>query len=161
MIIPCCYFSSFYFWDLDRLIFIIEGEDEDYENIIYEDGSSVRDNLFDIIFTSPPYFNLETYGTEPTQSSIRYPEIALWRDSFLFATLKKVIQVLKSGGVLAINIKDSLKWNIPLCEQMVSFITSQGLLQRNTLHLKLSKRPGANTESTEPIFVFTKPILIQ
>lgn len=131
-------------------------EEVTYQNIKYEDGSSVQDHPFDIIFTSPPYFNLETYGIENTQSSIRYPEISLWRDQFLFKTLCKVVQVLKPGGILAINIKDSPQWNLPLSQQMVTFIQSLGLVPRETLQLKLSKRPGATSESTEPIFVFTK-----
>ena len=131
-------------------------EDVIYKDLKYEDGSTVKDNLFDIVFTSPPYFNLEIYTDEPTQSCIRYPTIEKWRDLFLFATIKKVIKVLKPGGVLAINIKDSNKWDISLCDQMVEFIKGLGLIPCDTINLNLSKRPGSNKESFEPIFIFTQ-----
>jgi tRNA1(Val) A37 N6-methylase TrmN6 len=34
----------------------------------------------DLIFSSPPYFNLERYSSQPTQSYQRYPTYDSWKD---------------------------------------------------------------------------------
>ena len=143
---------STYFPNPNKRVTFIENcaEDVDYSQI----------GAFDIIFTSPPYFDLEIYAEDPKQSCHRYPQIESWRDNFLFKTLDKVILVLKPGGVLSINIKNSKKWKLDLCAEMCSFIQSKGLQQMETLSLPLSKRPNQGTvkegQSFEPIFVFKK-----
>jgi 16S rRNA G966 N2-methylase RsmD len=128
----------------------------EYENIKYEDGSLVKDNLFDIVFTSPPYFDLEIYSKEETQSCIKYPNLDNWKNNFLFATLNKVTKVLKNKGVLAINIKDSKKWHISICDEMKTYIISLGFTFVETQKLILSKRPNSKKESFEPIYIFIK-----
>jgi len=121
-----------------------------------EDVDYSKLGKFDIIFTSPPYFNLEIYSDDKKQSCHRYPELSIWRDKFLFASINKVIPVLKNGGIIAINIKNSKKWDIDICEEMSEFIKSKGLKQLETLSLPLAKRPSINKDSSEPIFVFQK-----
>ncbi|ARA72087.1 hypothetical protein BNJ_00262 [Kaumoebavirus] len=61
---------------------------------------------FDLIFTSPPYFNLEIYSDASTQSVSRYPEVDQWINGFLFPALKKAWELLARGGTMAININD-------------------------------------------------------
>lgn len=114
---------------------------------------------FDIIFTSPPYFNLEVYTDDPHQSCHRYPQLEMWRDYFLFRAIDRLLPTLKPRGVFAINIKNSNKWKIDLCQQMVDFIVSKGLRQKETITLPVAKRPGMGVEkdSSEPIYVFVKP----
>lgn len=60
----------------------------------------------DLVFTSPPYYNLELYNSEPTQSTARYPKYLDWLENFLFKLMDGSVQVLKPEGVLAINIQD-------------------------------------------------------
>ena len=72
-------------------------EDVDYKK--YE-------NHFDTIFTSPPYFDVEKYSDEDTQSYIRYKDIDSWNKNFLHKTIEKIIPTLKKDGILAINIAD-------------------------------------------------------
>ena len=130
-----------------QAIFIKEcAEDVDYSKL----------GMFDIIFTSPPYFDLEIYSQEENQSCLKYPQLTLWRDNFLFATLEKVIPILKDNGILAINIKNAKKWPIDICGEMVEFIKSKGLEQQETLNLLLAKRPALDKDSSEPIFIFQK-----
>jgi len=121
-----------------------------------EDINYEQFGLFDIIFTSPPYFNLESYGSEETQSSVRYPTIELWRDKFLFNVITKVTVVLKKGGILAINMKQSKEWSINLIEQMSLFITDLSFKTLSPLSFPLSKRPSADTISCEYIYFFEK-----
>lgn len=61
---------------------------------------------FDLVFTSPPYFDLEVYNNHPDQSIERYPTFNKWLQGFLYPSLEKAWALLKSGGYLAIAIND-------------------------------------------------------
>jgi len=62
---------------------------------------------FDLVFTSPPYFNAEWYGHSTNQSSTRYPEYEQWRDCFLFALIDRAAGMLKKGGRLILNVANT------------------------------------------------------
>ena len=66
------------------------------ENIIGE---------FDMILTSPPYFNLEVY-TGGDQSMERYPTWELWRDNWLKVIILKCLSLLRDGGVSCWSVKN-------------------------------------------------------
>lgn len=59
---------------------------------------------YDLVFTSPPYFDKEKYSYEPSQSFIRYPKYDVWVARFLTALIKKSYGALKPGRVFAINV---------------------------------------------------------
>lgn len=72
-----------------------------------EDVKSDDINECDLIFTSPPYFDLETYsGDLSLQSNRRYPKLNKWI-KWLVKSLKKCWKKLKVGGHMAIAINDS------------------------------------------------------
>ena len=116
--------------------------------------------MFDIIFTSPPYFNLEIYGKEKTQSCNKYNTIDVWMKEFLFKSLKKSVAVLKKNGVLCINIKNNKQWmrkNIDICKSMKEYIINElGLVYMDKLILPVMKRPGIKNKNDEPIYIFSK-----
>nr|QBK84638.1 MAG: hypothetical protein LCDPAC01_01190 [Pithovirus LCDPAC01] len=58
---------------------------------------------FDLIFTSPPYFDYEIYGTGINQSSPRFED---WIVKFLFRSLSKAWKLLQIDGIMAINIQE-------------------------------------------------------
>ena len=60
----------------------------------------------DIVFTSPPYFNVERYSHDDTQSWVRYKNIDLWNKNFLQTAVKNVWKTLRKGGILMVNISD-------------------------------------------------------
>lgn len=67
---------------------------------------------FDVVFTSPPYFDLETYVGEDEpgaelQSIARYPTFKRWTDGFLRPMLLMSWGALKVGGRMCINITDT------------------------------------------------------
>ena len=41
-------------------------------------------DTFDIIFTSPPYFNVERYSFDDNQSWVRYKNIDAWNTQFIY-----------------------------------------------------------------------------
>lgn len=64
------------------------------------------DNRMDVMFTSPPYFKLEEYTKEETQSTIKFDDYKLWVQGFVNPTVSNIHKYLKVGGVAMINIKN-------------------------------------------------------
>lgn len=77
---------------------------------LYEQGSeSYRPelaDLFDVAFTSPPYFNLETYSDDGSESTNNYNNYDLWIEKFVKPTIHNTYRYLKVGGYAMINIKN-------------------------------------------------------
>ena len=125
-----------FFEEPKEVEFICEpAEDVDY---------SKYENYFDTIFTSPPYFNVEKYSDEDTQSYIRYKDIDSWNKNFLHKTIEKIIPTLKKNGILAINIADVYdaknKTYFDICNPMNDFIKSQGLEYYGCIGMEMTKR---------------------
>lgn len=82
--------------------------------------------MFDLIFTSPPYFDLEVYDTNAEtaaqQSITQFRQFDQWMVSFLFRSLKKAWDNLMVGGNMVIHITDYAKNRI--VEPMVLFVLS-------------------------------------
>ena len=95
---------------------------EDFNYDDYED-------TFDIVFTSPPYFNVERYSYDDTQSWVRYKNIDAWNTQFLQRTLDNLWPTIRSGGKLCVNISDvnaqngnSKKEWVQICDPMNEFL---------------------------------------
>lgn len=77
---------------------------------LYEHGSEIYrkelDNIFDVAFTSPPYFNLETYANDNSASTTNYNNYDLWLEHFAKPTIDNTYKYLKVGGYAMINIKN-------------------------------------------------------
>jgi len=130
----------------------LPAEDVDYSELRY-----------DFVFTSPPYFDLEIYNGEETQSVKRYPKIDHWLKGFLFKSLSKIYEYLEDGGRIAVNISDSPAVNIFVCESMLEHMESIGATYEGTIGYGLARRPtesGHNylKEKSEPIFIWSKGV---
>lgn len=81
----------------------------------FEDAK-IKDNYYDIVLTSPPYFNLEKYGTDPTQSIIKNPTYDEWLTNFYYNYIIKMIEAVKPEGYIVIYIEDvtsnGIKYNM-------------------------------------------------
>jgi len=77
---------------------------------IYEHGSEVfipeLENKVNFCFTSPPYFDLEVYGSDKGQSIEKFSDYYDWVDCFVKPTVNNCIKYTRSGGHIAINIKN-------------------------------------------------------
>lgn len=77
---------------------------------LYNTGSEVFKteliNLFDVSFTSPPYFNLEHYFNDNGESTINYNNYNLWLENFVIPTIENTYHYLKVGAYAMINIKN-------------------------------------------------------
>jgi tRNA1(Val) A37 N6-methylase TrmN6 len=67
----------------------------------------VKENHYDLVFTSPPFFVYEKYETDNKKQSMdRYTDLESWKEFFLFSSLRKCIKALVPGGHIAIYIED-------------------------------------------------------
>ena len=123
---------------------------------------------FDMIFTSPPYFNVEQYSTDESQSYKRYgTDIELWLKDFLFATIDKCWNSLEDKGTMIINISDIYqnKEVMKICDPMNDYINKLPKAHyAGCMGLRLSKRPNSknskkedsNKTAVEPIWIWKK-----
>ena len=129
---------------------------EDFDFDQYED-------TFDIIFTSPPYFNVERYSYDDTQSWVRYKNIDQWNVNFLQRSIENMWVSLRSGGKLCVNISDvnassqgkKKKGWLSICDPMNEFIdTFKDSDYLGCIGMEMAARPnslgaGTGVESGE------------
>ena len=112
---------------------------------------------YDIVFTSPPYFNVEIYSQHSDQSCNRYQEYQDWLNKFLWVLVDESKRILKDDGKLIINIKNIEKYKI--ANDLCSYCNKDWELEK-TYHMRLANnefnRNGKDTHHTEPIFIFAK-----
>lgn len=66
------------------------------------------DEKFDLVFTSPPYFDTEKYSDEDTQSWKRYSK-DVWLDKFLRVLIEKSYKYLKDNGYMILNVSPAMQ----------------------------------------------------
>ena len=111
---------------------------------------------YDIIFTSPPFYILETYSNLSNQSIIKYPEFDSWMINFLFKSIQKAWNSLKIGGYLALHISDTTYYQI--CEPMNLFIEDLPGSWFVEIFGVMSKNP---TYKPQPVWIWEKTDNIQ
>ena len=135
-------------------------------------------DTFDTIFTSPPYFNVERYSYDDTQSWVRYKDINEWNENFLQTTLGNLWSSIKPGGYLLVNISDvyassgakqkrlnshGKRW-LEICNPMNDFLsTFVDSEYQGCIGMEMAKRPNsggagtANDESFTDCLLYTSP----
>ena len=129
-----------------------------------EDENIVLNDQFDMIFTSPPYFDKEKYDQSDQQSYKMYHGFDSWMKNFLCKAIEVHSKSLKSGGLLIINISDiyTRKKLYPICDGMNDYIASTGLYNYiGAIGLRMPKRPMSISSDTvgiygEPLWVWKK-----
>ena len=66
----------------------------------------VKSNYYDLVFTSPPFYDFEVYENNNSQSIEKFDTVDKWKTHFLFPLLKKSYNALVVGGYLALYITD-------------------------------------------------------
>jgi hypothetical protein len=131
-----------------------------FENLEIE-----KDKRYDLVFTSPPFFELEIYTDDLTQSHKKYNTSEKWINDFLYVVLKKAWKYLAPGGHMCLYIGDYHK--LRLCENMVKYMIDEnndcvfeGLIGLITLNNKITdpdviKELNSNPK-TRPVWIFKK-----
>jgi len=84
----------------------------------WEEKCKYRGKSHDIIapnfmISSPPFFNLEIYSHESTQSSERYPAIDDWVQKFLKPSLQKSSEILAPNSPVVLHLSDVIDFKNP------------------------------------------------
>jgi len=118
---------------------------------------------FDMVFTSPPYFNKEKYDDSETQSWKRYSTKDRWLTGFMYPLIEKCHEALKDGGIMALNIanvKDGKKEYEDICTPMHNYALKHGFKFQEVMGLQLSLTPNSCARPEipfgEPIFIYEK-----
>lgn len=120
--------------------------------------------FYDAAFSSPPYFNLETYTDEPTQCMNRYTNLDLWFEGYVEPTLKMIHQGLAQEGMYAVNIADyrNGKESFAIVDRWKELSISMGFTYVETIEMILNVRPGVGNNKlekaykSEGIYIFRK-----
>ena len=113
------------------------------------------ENYFDISFTSPPYFNIERYSDDITQSHVKFNTYDLWLDGFYRNTIYNSCNSLKLDGVFAVNIS----WVDNIKEHTEEFLNDCGfyIIKEDKYLLRIHPRESSygsdKMSKYEPIWV--------
>ena len=105
---------------------------------------------YDIALTSPPYYNLEIYSDEPTQSVVVSDGYQAWLDTFLSPVIKGVIRLgVKYSCWSVKNFKTDRKYD--LLDDVIRIHGEHGwhLLDGAVFTMANSRRPGQKSASEE------------
>lgn len=69
-------------------------------NLPAEEVDYIKYDNIDMIFWSPPFFNIETYTHDNNQSIMTYNKYSLWEDYFLIYVINLATNSLRLNGVL-------------------------------------------------------------
>ena len=128
------------------------------DEVLYE---LLPDNI-DLAFSCPPYFNLEVYSKDATQSYNQYSNYNDWLEYYWRPTIKICHNKLKDNGKLVFIIKDRYG-KLDLKEGMEKIIFEEGFefvesLQYKTSvnHLSNKVNTGRNIKNNEYILTYVK-----
>ena len=128
------------------------------DEVLYE---LLPDNI-DLAFSCPPYFNLEVYSKDATQSYNQYSNYNDWLEYYWRPTVKICHNKLKDNGKLVFIIKDRYG-KLDLKEGMEKIIFEEGFefvesLQYKTSvnHLSNKVNTGRNIKNNEYILTYAK-----
>jgi hypothetical protein len=126
--------ADFEFWQLGSEVMQFDPKFQQYKGKI------------SVVFTSPPYFAKEAYSQDATQSYKKFSNYDIWKEGFLYETLKTAVEWLRPGGYIAWNIADAAFDGemLHLEQDSIDILTKLGMEHKDTLKMTLAQMPGGN-----------------
>ena len=84
--------------------------------------ANIEKNYYDLVFTSPPFFDLEKYTNEPSQSHIKYNTLEDWVINFMYPLLRKSFRALVQNGHLCLYISDNVGSKIKYVDRVKDYL---------------------------------------
>jgi len=94
-------------------------------NLPYEELDLSLVGEVDIVLTSPPYFNLELYSNEESQSYIKHSSYDDWMNNWYLPMITKNISILTDGGLSCYNVMNGKC--VDIVEKTIEHHQSMGL----------------------------------
>lgn len=120
---------------------------------------TLQDASFGLVFSSPPYFRLERYSAEKTQSYKRHPSYTLWLNRFLMPVIENAHRLLYKRGRLVLNVSNAGGYQI--ADDANTFAQRYFGLPEMVLTMAMSSNPADKARRgrhmrLEPIYVYRK-----
>lgn len=130
----------------------LDPEQQENFTVSYQgfETSQLPSNHFDLMISSPPFFDFEVYSDDPAQSMYKYSEYPSWLREFLFRSMEIAWNALRVGGYAAVYLFDVRN----ACEHLCLFM--QQLPGARFYGVVCSR--GA-TGKARPLWVFQKTTL--
>lgn len=112
--------------------------------------------FFDLVFTSPPYFDLEIYTEEKTQSVESYSNEKSWFDNFLKVAIEKSWNALMKDGylVLVINQRNKMENYV---EWMIDYIYNTF---NDSHYYGVISYAKEDMKNPQPMFIWKKSVKV-
>lgn len=137
--------------------------------VLYLEGSEVFHeelvNTIDLSFSSPPYFNLEIYCNEETQSANENTTFKAWVEHYMIPTIRNIYKYTKEGGLHIVNLKNlSTAGKEPLLDTWIKCCIAVGfkliegdyLVHQSRRQFDKGKTNVNFMGDKEPIIIFKK-----
>jgi transposase-like protein len=127
--------------------------------LVLQEAQTFETSNIDMVFTSPPYFDVEHYGSSASQSFRVFTKFEDWVAGFFKPVLERSFSVLKPGGVAAFNVANihRRKEVFPLPDRTVEEAKGAGFVHETTLWMPLSGLNRSKERRRELILIFRKP----
>jgi hypothetical protein len=73
----------------------------------FENAILPKNQKYDLVFTSPPFFDLEIYSQASADSLVKFTTPEKWFNGFLIPSIKKSIEYLSYGGFIVLYMGES------------------------------------------------------
>lgn len=107
---------------------------------------------FDLVFTSPPYFDHEIYSDDATQSVVEFPLLDDWFEGFLMVLVKKSLAALNPNGHLVIVINDGTS---KYTERLLTAMAALGGVEYRGV-ISYAERAKNGYRSPQPMWIWRK-----
>ena len=114
-------------------------------------------NSVGLCFSSPPYFDYETYRGENT-STVLHPEYHDWLEGYMRPTLENCRGYLVDGGHLAVNVKNIEK--NPIHDDVNQICLDMGLELVEAMPYKVNMRLGAKNQKNKDVGYADEKIMV-
>jgi len=108
----------------------------------------------DLVFTSPPYFDLEVYG-ESSKKALSYSNINDWVGAFLAPLIKTAFSRLRSGGHLVLNLPAKPLDGLVLADEAVRLAAAIGFSIQPPVYMPV-RRLRSKALRADPLLVFRR-----
>ena len=138
--------------NLQKLIAFLDIDDRvDIRNCPVEEHK-YKDEA-DIVLTSPPYFNLEVYDSNISQSYYRFFEYNAWKEHWFIPLLEESIQNLSENGYSCWNVMNFGKQD--LVETVMNVHQQKGYELVGTVGFKSPLANIRNLKNRDVTYIFT------
>lgn len=122
----------------------------------FEEWDSGQNGYFDLVMTSPPYFDLEKYSDDPSQSTNKHSSFEDWYTKFLLFSCEKSIRLLKKGGYLVLALNNAGQGSSDYTLRLVKDLTRRQGIKFLGMIPYCEMYPNKKLRSPQPIWIFKK-----